>query len=205
MALLFFFSANLLALPEKDQALDSHPANSITTSAVGSGYSTGGYIPQVIGSLLFILMLIAALAYAMKRFQKFSNVGSNQLQVLEQLPLGVKEKVILIEACGKPILLGITANNINTLHVFDDSSDQAPLEKEVDNECVGSNKTSQDKPGDHKVPGKTSPVFGLSGIQSQFSEKLATILNPSLSSSHDKSQSNTSHSANGACSLGIKE
>ena len=42
------------------------------------------------------------------------------MKTLGVLPMGVKEKIILVEVGGKQILLGMTASNINTLATFDE-------------------------------------------------------------------------------------
>ena len=41
------------------------------------------------------------------------------MKVLATLPLGTRERIVLIDAGGQQLLLGITPTQINTLHVFE--------------------------------------------------------------------------------------
>ena len=71
--------------------------------------------------LIFILLLIFSLAWFMRKIG-YSNIsGQGQLKLLATMNLGQKEKIALIQVGKQQLLVGITANQINTLHVLDES------------------------------------------------------------------------------------
>lgn len=71
-------------------------------------------------ALIFVLILIFSLAWFARKFNLTSLTRNNtdQLKVISALPLGTRERVVMIEANGQKLLLGITAERINTLHEF---------------------------------------------------------------------------------------
>ena len=40
------------------------------------------------------------------------------MKIVAAMPLGTRERIVVIEVGGQQLLLGITATQINTLHVF---------------------------------------------------------------------------------------
>ena len=78
---------------------------------------------QVLLGLLFVVGLVFALAWLLKRVGQGSLVGSRQMKIVASLPLGTRERLALVEVGGQHILLGITPTSINTLHVFDEPVD----------------------------------------------------------------------------------
>lgn len=87
---------------------------------------------SVFVGLLFILGLILALAWFVKRIGQGGITANNHLRIVASLPLGTRERLALVDVGGKQILLGLTPQNINTLHVFDepviDSASAEPSE-----------------------------------------------------------------------------
>ncbi len=81
--------------------------------------------------LIFILLLIFSMAWFMRKMG-YSNIsGQENLKILATLNLGQKEKIVLLQV-GKQedrqqLVLGITASQINTLHVL-----KEPIEADTD-------------------------------------------------------------------------
>ncbi|MGV6816980.1 MAG: flagellar biosynthetic protein FliO [Thiotrichales bacterium] len=71
-------------------------------------------------ALIFVLILIFSLAWLAKKFNvtSLTRNNSDQLKVIAALPVGTRERVIMVEANGQKLLLGVTADRINTLHEF---------------------------------------------------------------------------------------
>lgn len=69
---------------------------------------------SMILSLLMVLALIIVSALVLKRFNIVQQGGS-QLKVITSLSLGAKERVIVVQAGEKQLLLGVTAHNITVL------------------------------------------------------------------------------------------
>lgn len=70
--------------------------------------------------LIFILLLIFLLAWIMRKVGYGQFSGQGELSVLATLNLGHKEKIALIKVGQQQILVGVTASQINTLHVLDE-------------------------------------------------------------------------------------
>lgn len=83
---------------------------------------------QVLLSLGLILGLIFLLAFVYKRTSLGQKKVGGTIKILSSLPIGVKEKVVLVEVGDTQILVGATNQSINTLHVL------SPDEKIADTE-----------------------------------------------------------------------
>ncbi|MAZ88226.1 MAG: flagellar biosynthetic protein FliO [Cellvibrionaceae bacterium] len=94
----------------------------------------GAYMLQVLLGLLFVIGLVFALAWILKRVGQGTLVASQQMKVVAALPMGTRERIALVEVGGQHLLLGITPTQINTLHVFDEP---------VDLEAAGQSSTSE--------------------------------------------------------------
>lgn len=67
-------------------------------------------------SLLTMVAIIVILAYLYKRYGS-RLVGSNrELKILSTLPVGSKEKLLLVQVGEEQLLVGVTAHNISPLH-----------------------------------------------------------------------------------------
>ncbi len=102
-----------------------------STVADSSSYPTpvktieGGLISQnlesVSISLAVVLLVIFLLAWLVRKAAPLgSGGGRGQMKVLSILPLGGKEKIILVDVAGTQMVLGISAAGVNCLHVFTD-------------------------------------------------------------------------------------
>jgi flagellar protein FliO/FliZ len=79
---------------------------------------SGSHLLNVTLGLAAIIGLIFVLSAFVKRFGAGTFATNSQLKILSSLPLGTRERIVLIDAGGQQLLLGITPTSINTLHVF---------------------------------------------------------------------------------------
>ena len=91
----------------------STPAASV--AEIGSASSVGGLLL----SLLLVLGLIFLLAWLLRRMPRMNLAAQGPLRIRHSLSLGMKERLLLVEAHGETLLLGVTAQNITCLHRFD--------------------------------------------------------------------------------------
>lgn len=91
--------------------------NASTAAASGAASTLPGF-GQMALSLLVVLGLIFALAWGLKRMQGLRVAGGASLRIHGGLQVGAKEKVLLIEAGGQHLLIGVSAGGVNTLHVY---------------------------------------------------------------------------------------
>lgn len=81
--------------------------------------SASASLIQVTIALLLMVGLILGLAWLMKRFANPLFQQQKDLRLVASLSLGVKEKIILVEVAGKQLVLGVTPQQITSLHVIE--------------------------------------------------------------------------------------
>lgn len=96
------------------QAVTPFYQHAKTNAPVGGGT----HLVTVTLGLMAIIGLIFALSWLVKRFTQGAMSGNSHIKILSALPLGTRERVVLIEAGGEQLLVGVTATQINTLHVL---------------------------------------------------------------------------------------
>ncbi|AQQ00562.1 MULTISPECIES: flagellar biosynthetic protein FliO [Pseudoalteromonas] len=88
-------------------------ANSVFPAADTAAPS--GDILSMVLSLAAVLVLILVLAYFVKKLNP-NLVNSDEFKVIRSLPLGSRERLLVIEIDNTQHLLGVTPQNINYLH-----------------------------------------------------------------------------------------
>jgi flagellar protein FliO/FliZ len=151
------------------------PASSVTAPVntpkpAAQKVSSASQLASLLGGLTLIILLIYGLSWFVKRFAQGGFMQNPSMKVVSTLPMGTRERLMLVDVGGKQLLLGVTATQINTLHVFDEPV--VPIEKAH---------------AEKFQTGKTQPVA------SDFSQKLMAILQQKNYSpddgSHKKSNS----------------
>ena len=114
-----------------------HEAAPAATAAVG-----GGGLLQAGFGMLAVLGLIFLCAWAVRRFglQRFG--GGNVVKVVSSSMVGQRERVVVVEVGATWLVLGVTAQQVNTLHSMPaqavpsaaalSSSQEAALRKPLD-------------------------------------------------------------------------
>ncbi|MFC3853348.1 flagellar biosynthetic protein FliO [Salinispirillum marinum] len=107
-------------------------------------------VVTVILGLLFVLGIIFACAWLMRRFNGGSAVNGRAIKVLAVTPLGAKEKLVLVSVGQQQLLLGVTAQQISTLHALTEPlnltshPEGSPFARQL-GALIGGNKASQDQ------------------------------------------------------------
>lgn len=91
------------------------PEASATPAAVGAGSLT-----QVTLSLLLVLGIVFAGAWLTRRMRGLGRFGNGALQVVTDIAVGTKERVVLVQVGKQQLLLGVAPGRVNTLHVLDE-------------------------------------------------------------------------------------
>ena len=79
----------------------------------------GAGLLQITLNLLLVLAAIVVLAWLFKRVPGISQPAAGALGVAASLPLGPKERLLLVNVGDTQILIGASSAGINTLHVLD--------------------------------------------------------------------------------------
>ncbi|WP_246239943.1 flagellar biosynthetic protein FliO [Pseudoalteromonas caenipelagi] len=77
-------------------------------------------------SLMLVVLLVIGLGFLVKKFNP--NIGnSKDFKVIRSLPLGTKERLMVVEIDNKQHLLGVTPNSINYLYMLEKPLEQADI------------------------------------------------------------------------------
>jgi flagellar protein FliO/FliZ len=77
-----------------------------------------GGVVSVSLALLAVLAAIFAVAWLARRMRGFGNRVGNALEVLADVPLGPKERAVLIRLGAEQILVGVAPGRVSALHVL---------------------------------------------------------------------------------------
>ncbi|SON50191.1 flagellar biosynthetic protein FliO [Vibrio tapetis] len=114
-----FLSLLLLTSPvvaaENTSAASSSLGRSSTLGDVGSSSASQLDLAATFGSLVFVIIFILFLAWLLKRMRLPSMTGRDGLKIVRQLPVGTKERLMIVQAGEEQFLIGITAQSINML------------------------------------------------------------------------------------------
>lgn len=76
---------------------------------------------HVMLSLAAVISLMLVLVYFIKKFKLTRYAANKHVKVINIIPIGSKEKIILVQVKDSKLLLGVTANHIETLYVFNET------------------------------------------------------------------------------------
>jgi len=82
-----------------------------------AGLSAGGILQVVLG-LAFVLALVGAAAWLLKRFSGMPGTGSGLIRIIGGAAVGQRERVVLVEVAGTWLLLGVAPGQVRTLHTM---------------------------------------------------------------------------------------
>ncbi|MET0232318.1 MAG: flagellar biosynthetic protein FliO [Rhodanobacteraceae bacterium] len=97
-------------------ALIASPAYAASAPA---DLDAGGLL-RVCLSLGVVIALILCAGYVLRRLQGGTVRSGGNLRALESIAIGMKERVVLVQAGEKQLLLGVAPGSVRTLHVFDE-------------------------------------------------------------------------------------
>jgi flagellar protein FliO/FliZ len=89
--------------------------------------NVGGELLRVILSLIAIVALIFAAGWMSRRLQGRTAPGGRRIRCVETFSLGARERLLLLDADGKRLLVGVGQGGMRTLHVYEGA---APLPSE---------------------------------------------------------------------------
>jgi flagellar protein FliO/FliZ len=93
---------------------------------VGSQAPSSPGLFGAVFALLLVLGLIVGLGWVLKRMPGSGFRPAIGLKLVASLPLGAKERVVVVEVNGEQLLLGVTAGGINTLHTLSEPLPPTP-------------------------------------------------------------------------------
>jgi flagellar protein FliO/FliZ len=94
-------------------AVEQHPAGST------------GSLFQVLFGLVAVLALMAAAAWALKRFGVAKNNSGTSVKIVGGISIGTRERILVVEVANQWIVVGVTPGRISTLSSMP-KQEQAP-------------------------------------------------------------------------------
>ncbi len=92
----------------------------IPRTQAAPGVDSGAWLSAILG-LIAVIALIFLVAWFVKRFSGITmGHQQQQLRIVSAISVGTRERIALIEVADKQLLVGITQQNINLLHSFDE-------------------------------------------------------------------------------------
>ena len=79
----------------------------------------GSELLSFAASLIVVIGAIVLLGWLYSRSKFIGGGNSDAINIVASRALGTKERLIVVEIAGKQLLVGMTANQVQTLHVFD--------------------------------------------------------------------------------------
>ncbi|HGF7190049.1 TPA: flagellar biosynthetic protein FliO [Vibrio cholerae] len=84
-------------------------------------------LATTLGSLLFVIALILLLAWLLKRMRVPAFGQQKGLSIIKQLPVGTRERVMIIQVGEEQYLIGVTTQSIQLLAKLDNPLIQEEL------------------------------------------------------------------------------
>lgn len=125
LSLLFFnglgFAANTEEISSAGKTMTHSPMSSTALIETLLGLGT-------------VLAIIVLLAWLIRRTGRFQGSANGEIKMIAGLPLGTRERAVLLEVSGERILVGVTPQQIRTLHILgqDHSYPQAQKKEAFD-------------------------------------------------------------------------
>jgi len=94
---------------------DNQPASSAPSPGMTS-------VGQIALGLMLIIGLILLMAWCAKRLNLNKFGGVSPIEMMGSLSVGPKEKIMMVNVDGVRLVLGVTSQTINTLHVLPDKN-----------------------------------------------------------------------------------
>lgn len=88
----------------------------------------GGELLRVLLSLAAVVALIFVAGWLSRRLQARSRPGGRRIRCVEVMAVGARDRIMLLDADGKRLLVGVGPGGMRTLHVYEGA---APVEDDA--------------------------------------------------------------------------
>lgn len=94
-------------------------SNNIAAKTLTTPPLSSGAIIETLLGLILVLGIIVLLAWLIKRTNRFHTTAEGEMKIIAGLSLGPHERAVLLQVGEQQILVGVTAQNVQTLHVLE--------------------------------------------------------------------------------------
>lgn len=89
------------------------------TRLAGNGFSGGAALGRSVLGLIVVLALMFSLAWFVRRFGAVGTARGRAIEVLSTLPVGGRERVLLVRVGDEQVLIGVAPGRVQALHVLE--------------------------------------------------------------------------------------
>jgi flagellar protein FliO/FliZ len=82
-------------------------------------FNAAGELARVILSLVGIIAMILVAGWFTRRMQRRPGGGGRRIRCVESFAVGTRDRLLLLDADGKRMLIGMGPGGMRTLHVYD--------------------------------------------------------------------------------------
>ncbi len=75
-------------------------------------------LTQLVVGLGIVLVVVAGCAFVLRRLPVIRSSRNSSLKIVEAVPLGTRDRLLLVDAAGTRLLIGVTTGSIACLHVL---------------------------------------------------------------------------------------
>ena len=108
----------------------SFSAEKVASKMLTSTPVTTGALLQTLLGLILVVSIIAFLAWLLRRTGRFQMSANGELKIIASLALGPRERAVLLQVGKQQLLVGITTQQIRTLHILDENVSTEPKRSE---------------------------------------------------------------------------
>ena len=91
----------------------------LAAPAASAEFNAAGELVRVILSLAGIIAMIFVAGWLTRRMQRRPGAAGRRIRCVESFAVGARERLLLLDADGKRLLIGTGPGGMRTLHVFD--------------------------------------------------------------------------------------
>ncbi|MBK5962705.1 flagellar biosynthetic protein FliO [Thiocystis minor] len=96
--------------------------------AAASAQAASGYLAQLVGGLVLVILTILVLAWILRRLPGMTGQGQQIIEILAVRAVGTRERLMLVQVGEEQILVGLTPTGMRHLHTLRTPVVVAPVE-----------------------------------------------------------------------------
>lgn len=105
-----------------EQVNNTLAARTLTSPPV----STVALLETLLG-LFIVLACIAFLAWLLRRTGRFQTTANGEMKIITSMALGPRERAVLLQVGEQQILVGVTSQQVQTLHILETPVDTSAI------------------------------------------------------------------------------
>ena len=112
----------------RESAIGNRIAAALAPAALpAADVNVGGELLRVLLSLAAVVALIFVAGWLSRRMQVRSRPAGRRIRCVEAMAVGARDRVLLLDADGKRLLVGVGPGGLRPLHVYEGAAPAEPV------------------------------------------------------------------------------